>query len=86
VAPIVYNPLDPEVHANPYPHYRDLREQDPVHHSNALGLWILTRYDDVAALLRDSRLGHEVTEGFAGEGVRRIGSRCCFAIPLPTPG
>lgn len=67
LAPIIYNPFDPEVHADPYPHYRELREQDPVHRSE-VDLWILTRYDDVATLLRDPRLGHEVTQGFDGEG------------------
>ncbi len=43
---VVFNPLLPEFHANPYPFYRRLREADPVHHS-ALGIWVLTRYDDV---------------------------------------
>lgn len=67
VAPIVYNPFDPEVHADPYPHYRELREQDPVHRSE-VDLWVLTRYDDISTLLRDPRLGHEVTEGFPEGG------------------
>lgn len=56
---IFYNPLDPEVHADPYPHYRQLREEDPVHRS-PLGFWVLSRYADVAALVRDPRLGHEM--------------------------
>lgn len=66
-APIIYNPFDPEVHADPYPHYRELREQDPVHRAE-VDLWVLTRYDDIAAILRDPRLGHEVTQGFAEAG------------------
>jgi cytochrome P450 len=66
-APIIYNPFDPRVHADPYPHYRELREQDPVHRSE-VDLWVLTRYDDIATLLRDSRLGHEVTQGIPGDG------------------
>lgn len=65
--PIIYNPFDPEVHADPYPHYRELREQDPVHRSEE-DLWVLTRYDDIATLLRDPRLGHEVTQGVDGGG------------------
>ena len=32
-----------------------MREHDPVHRS-AYGYWLLTRYDDVAAALRDPRL------------------------------
>jgi cytochrome P450 len=67
LTPIVYNPFDPEVHADPYPHYRELREHDPVHRSE-VDLWVLTRYADIATLLRDPRLGHEVTAGFPIEG------------------
>lgn len=56
--PVFYNPLDPAVHADPYPHYRRLRREDPVHLS-PLGFWVLTRWEDISALLRDPRLGHE---------------------------
>jgi cytochrome P450 len=56
-----YNPLDPEVHANPYPHYRRMREQDPVHRS-PLGFVVLTRYADIDAVLRDPRFGHAMDE------------------------
>jgi cytochrome P450 len=55
---VVFNPLLPEFHANPYPFYRRLREADPVHHS-ALGIWVLTRYDDAVMVLRDPRFGRE---------------------------
>jgi pimeloyl-[acyl-carrier protein] synthase len=54
----VFNPLLPEFHANPYPFYRALREEDPVHQS-PLGLWVLTRYDDAVMVLRDPRFGRE---------------------------
>jgi cytochrome P450 len=42
-------------HSDPYPVYSDLRERDPVHRSDALGAWLLTRYADVASVLRDPR-------------------------------
>jgi cytochrome P450 len=45
-----------EGRTNPYPLYRRLREADPVHHSSQ-GMWILTRYDDCWATLRDPRFG-----------------------------
>ncbi len=48
----VFNPLDPAYLADPYPHLTQLREQDPVHES-PLGIWVLTRYEDVFALLRN---------------------------------
>jgi pimeloyl-[acyl-carrier protein] synthase len=38
---------------DPYPYYKELRESDPVHFDEARGTWILTRYDDVVAVLRD---------------------------------
>ena len=55
---VVFNPLLPEFHADPYPFYRRLREQDPVHQS-PLGIWVLTRYDDAVMVLRDPRFGRE---------------------------
>ncbi len=39
--------------ADPYPYYKELRESDPVRYDEARGVWILTRYDDVVAVLRD---------------------------------
>ncbi len=54
----VFNPLLPEFHADPYPFYRALREEDPVHHS-PLGIWVVTRYDDAIMVLRDPRFGRE---------------------------
>ena len=52
VPPVSFNPLDPDYLTDPYPHLADLREQDPVHES-PLGIWVLTRYDDVFGLLRN---------------------------------
>ena len=43
--------LDPAVLANPYPLYRKLREQDPVHWDPFLHAWVVTRYADVITVL-----------------------------------
>ncbi len=40
---------------DPYPVYHRLREEDPVHWSEELGHWLLTRYRDVVFVLRDRR-------------------------------
>ena len=68
---VVFNPLLPEFHADPYPFYRRLREQDPVHQS-PLGIWVLTRYDDAVMVLRDPRFGREglaeIIEARLGQG------------------
>ncbi len=39
--------------ANPYPTYQKLRETDPVHRMRLVDGWVLTRYDDVQAMLLD---------------------------------
>ena len=33
--------------ADPYPAHRSLRDDDPVHHHERLGLWVLSRFDHV---------------------------------------
>lgn len=55
-ADILYNPLRPEFAQNPYPALHRLRAADPVHYSPLLGVWVLTKYADVSAALRDPRL------------------------------
>ena len=43
--------LEPEVLANPYPLYRKLRSEDPVHWDRFLHTWVVTRYPDVMNVL-----------------------------------
>ncbi len=38
---------------DPYPIYRWLRDQDPVHFSQKEDLWVLTRFEDVAGAFKD---------------------------------
>ena len=52
----IYDPLDPEVHRDPYPHYRRLRQAGPVIR-NADGSWLVSGYSSVASVLRDPRFG-----------------------------
>ena len=49
---------DPRFLADPYPFYRLLRERAPVWRSPT-GLWVLSRHSDIAAVLKDSRFGHD---------------------------
>lgn len=54
--PVGYDPFSPEVLNDPYPFYRQLREQCPVHHHDAFGergFYTLSRYEDVVDLSRD---------------------------------
>jgi len=48
-----YRPFSRRVQADPYPYYRQLRDHAPVHHLPEENLWMLSRYDDVVAALRD---------------------------------
>jgi hypothetical protein len=52
---VSWSPIDRRLYENPYPLYRRLREKDPVHRSRLDDLWILTRYDEINAVLRDPR-------------------------------
>jgi cytochrome P450 len=72
-----FNPMDPEFLADPYPTYHRLRVEDPVHYS-PLGFWVLTRYEDVSAVLRDPRFIKEplaalVAARFGAEVPRGVG-------------
>lgn len=47
--------VSPAFYQDPYPLYEQLRTEAPVAYSEALGGWLLTRYDDVLATLHDPR-------------------------------
>jgi hypothetical protein len=47
--------MRPEIRANPYPFYAQLRSQAPVHWDETMGFWVLTRYADVAFAFSDAR-------------------------------
>ncbi len=53
---VAFNPKDPGFLNDPYPFYRSLRETSPIHYEDTVGGWVLTRYDDVSAVLRDQRV------------------------------
>lgn len=49
----LYRLLDPAVLADPYPLYKRLREEDPVHWDPFLHCWVVTRYEDVHTVLKE---------------------------------
>lgn len=51
---------DPGFIANPYPELEGLREKNPVFRDEAWDKTFFTRYEDVAALLKDRRLGRSI--------------------------
>ena len=54
VMPAIYNFSDPAVQVNPYPIYERLRRETPVFWNGPY--WLLSRYDDIVALLNDPRV------------------------------
>jgi cytochrome P450 len=53
--------------SDPYPLMKWMRENDPVHFSDAIGGWVITRYDDIVVTMKDTatysnegRLGRSV--------------------------
>jgi cytochrome P450 len=65
-----FNPFSYEFHDDPFPVYRQLRDEAPAYHDDDLGFWALSRYDDVARALHDpdtfcSRFGITLEEGSA---------------------
>jgi unspecific monooxygenase len=52
-----FDPGDVGFVADPYPVYERLRAQAPIIYDEATDHWLVTRYDDVNALLRDRRFG-----------------------------
>jgi cytochrome P450 len=67
--PLQFNPYLPDVHADPYPLYRRLREEDPVHESFQ-GVWILSRYENVQWVLRDPRFSSDGRNSMLFEAFR----------------
>jgi len=70
----LYHLLDPQVLADPYPLYRRLRTESPVHWDPYLHAWVVTRYADVVTVLtRFSADRAPSPEFFEGLGASEMG-------------
>jgi cytochrome P450 len=64
-----FDPFTAEAIADPYPQYRRLREEEPVHWSEKLRSWVVFRHDDVTAFFRDDeRLSSDRTKARKFDG------------------
>jgi cytochrome P450 len=73
-APSLYHLLDPEVLADPYPLYRMLRTEAPVHWDPYLYAWVVTSYREAVEVLH--RLSAQATatpEKLAALGMHELG-------------
>ena len=67
-----YDLANPEVLENPFPLYRRMRREDPVHWSEAMQAWVLTRHDDVHKALRDPRLSANRLDALVNFQLRKL--------------
>ncbi|HYX27928.1 MAG TPA: cytochrome P450 [Pyrinomonadaceae bacterium] len=70
----LFHLLDPEVLGNPYPLFRRLREEAPVHWDPYLHTWVVTRYADVVTVLHHFSADRTPTpEQLAAIGMSELG-------------
>ena len=74
-----FDPLDPEIRADPYPAYRELLDSGPVHYSRKRALWLLSHFDDVHAAAR----AH--AELSSAESVARFRARLPMMLTVDRP-
>ena len=55
-ARMAFDPFDPVVLADPYPAYAETRETEGLTHLPLLDAWLVSRHEDVVAVLRQARL------------------------------
>ena len=81
-----FDPFAPEVTADPYPDYARLRDHAPVCWIPEQNMWMITRYDDVAAVLHDPTT-FSSAEGMGalmsgGVGRNRVDARGLLGLDL----
>ncbi|WP_246192662.1 cytochrome P450 [Kitasatospora atroaurantiaca] len=73
---MTFDPWSAAFVAHPYDAYAELREHAPVSYYEPSDQWLVSRYEDVSALLRDRRLGRTYTHRYTHEE---------FGRPAPDP-
>ena len=48
-----FNPFDPATLQCPFPHYAQMRDEQPVMHIESMGMYLVTRHDLVLQIIRD---------------------------------
>ncbi len=73
--PLRVDLFDPGFKANPYPTYARLRSEAPVHRvtmPDGRGVWLVTRYDDVVAVLKDERFAKDWRNALTPEQLAQV--------------
>jgi cytochrome P450 PksS len=69
------NIVSPQFKANPFPLFANLRASHPVYRTalpDKTPIWLLTRYEDVAALLKDERFVKDKRKALTAEQLRKM--------------
>jgi len=69
---VALTPLDETFRHDPYPIFRRLRDEAPVHHDTVLKRYIYSRHDDVKAILRDPELWSDPRKANPGTFTREF--------------
>src|SRR5689334_17471954 len=69
----LFNPFTREFRENPYKTYAALQQQPPEY---SLGMWILTRYADVMAVLKDGRFSSALVPQIAEKRIAEFSVSC----------
>src|SRR3984893_10180766 len=69
----LFDPFDEALIASPHAHYDRLRATEPIHWSPPLRSWVLTRMDDVRAVLNDDNFAAIEISKNVGDLARRTG-------------
>jgi cytochrome P450 len=65
-----FDPADPAFRVDPYPLFARLRDENPVHWSDAVRAHVVTRYGDVQRVLRDSTTSADrITPFYAAQNI-----------------
>ena len=69
-----FDPYDPAFDADPFPAYKELRDEHPCFWSEEAGMWVLSRYDDVLNALTNWRTYSSAKGNLVDEFPGRAGS------------
>ena len=64
----LYDPYSHELHDNPYPVYRTLRDEHPLYYCEARDIWVLSRFEDVWEAVHDQASFSSAQGVFPGMG------------------
>ena len=69
-----FDPFLPQFQTDPYPYYKKLREEYPAYYLKARDLWLISRYDDVMAILTNTKTWSSQANGnVVNDSPERIG-------------